>query len=206
MHYWASTWWRRWDVWNQSKWGHKFGIWFYRTISLRKLMFECTIDQLYNCDEFILQREQVFINFFKKCMASPSNVEGIISVLFGLACGYHNIYSQHVSVTSGSLEKRHRAGKVMIVKLETSRIGLVEEYRQKFSRLSCITWWRSGREVRFFWGGPIVETVPSPFIPPWLHVDNFLPNLKYGNGYSTFTTELYCQSVFFKLVNISGVV
>ena len=101
-------------------------------------MFECTIDQLYNCDEFFLQREQVFINFFKKCMASPSNVEGIISVLFGLACGYHNIYSQHVSATSGSLEKRHRAGKVMIVKLETSRIGLVEEYRQKFSRLSCI--------------------------------------------------------------------
>ena len=50
-------------------------------------IFDSTIDQLYNCDEFFLQREQVFINFFKKCMASPSNVEGIISVLFGLACG-----------------------------------------------------------------------------------------------------------------------
>lgn len=65
-------------------------------------------------------------------------MEGIISVLFGLACGYHSLYNQHVSATSGSLEKRHRAGKVMIVKLDTSRIGLVEEYRRKFSRLSCI--------------------------------------------------------------------
>ena len=69
-------------------------------------------------------------------MTSPLNAEEIISVLYGLVCGYHSLYSQHVSAISGSLEKRHCAGKLMIVKLETSRIGLVEEYRQKFSRLT----------------------------------------------------------------------
>ena len=113
-------------------------------------MFECTIDQLYNCDEFFLQRDQVFINFFMKCMTSPSIAKEIISVLHDLACGYHSLYSQHVSATSGSLEKRHRAGKLMITKLETSRIVLVEEYRQKFSLLSGVIEHLSGEEDESF--------------------------------------------------------
>ena len=71
-------------------------------------------------------------------MACPLNAQEIITVLFGLVCGYHSFYSEHVSATSGSLEKRHRAGKLMITKLETSRIGLVEDYRQKFSCLSGV--------------------------------------------------------------------
>lgn len=100
-------------------------------------IFRCTIEALFGCDEFFLQRQEVFSNFFHKCMTNPSSSQEIITLLFGLTTGYHNLYSTMVTKSCGSLEKRHRAGKLLIQKFESCRISLAEEYLTKFSNLIC---------------------------------------------------------------------
>ena len=99
-------------------------------------IYRNTIHALFGCDEFFLQRQQVFTNFFKDCMTNPVTSNEIITLLFGLTKGYLNLYNSLVTKTSGPLEKRHRAGKLMIQKFESSRITLVEEHVVMFSSLS----------------------------------------------------------------------
>ena len=99
-------------------------------------IFRSTIHSLFKCDEFFLQRQQVFTSFFKDCMTNPITSNEIITLLFGLTTGYHILYNSLVTKTSGPLEKRHRAGKLMITKFELSRITLVEKYVVKFSSLT----------------------------------------------------------------------
>ena len=99
-------------------------------------IFRSTIEALFLCDEFFLQRQEVFTNFFKKCMTDPTSSQEIITLLFGLTTGYHNLYNILVTKSTGPLEKRHRAGKILIQKFESSRIALRKEYLEKFSILS----------------------------------------------------------------------
>lgn len=70
-------------------------------------------------------------------MTNPFSSQDIITLLFGLTTGYHNLYSTIVTKSSGPLEKRHRAGKLLVQKFESSRIALAEEYLEKFSNLGC---------------------------------------------------------------------
>ena len=99
-------------------------------------IFRNTIHALFSCDEFFLQRQQVFTNFFKECMTNSVTSNEVIILLFGLTTGYLTLYNSLVTKTSGPLEKRHRAGKLMIQKFEMSRAALVEEYTIKFSCLN----------------------------------------------------------------------
>ena len=99
-------------------------------------IFRSTIEALFLCDEFFLQRQEVFTKFFKKCMTDPTSSQEIITLLFGLTTGYHNLYNTLVTKSTGPLEKRHRAGKILIQKFESSRIALRKEYLEKFSILS----------------------------------------------------------------------
>ena len=99
-------------------------------------IYRNTIHALFGCDEFFLQRQQVFTNFFKDCMTNPVTSNEIITLSFGLTKGYLNLYNSLVTKTSRPLEKRHRAGKLMIQKFESSRITLVEEHVVMFSSLS----------------------------------------------------------------------
>ena len=99
-------------------------------------IFKTTMQALYSCDEFFLQRQQVFTNFFNKCMTDPVTSNDVIQVLYELTGGYHSLYNSLVTKTIGPLEKRHRAGKLMVQKYESSRILLIDEYLKKFSCLS----------------------------------------------------------------------
>ena len=99
-------------------------------------IFKSTMQALYSCDEFFLQRQEVFTNFFKKCMTNPVTSNEVVENLYGLTSGYHGQYNSLVTKTVGPLEKRNRAGKLMIQKFESSRITLVDEYLKKFSNLS----------------------------------------------------------------------
>ena len=99
-------------------------------------IFKSTMQALYSCDEFFLQRQEVFTNFFKKCMTNPVTSNEVVENLYGLTSGYHGLYNSLVTKTVGPLEKRNRAGKLMIQKFESSRITLVDEYLKKFSNLS----------------------------------------------------------------------
>jgi hypothetical protein len=49
--------------------------------------------------------------------------------LFGWACGNKLLYDTYISSVSGSIEKRQKAGKIMIQKFEMSRISLRDENR-----------------------------------------------------------------------------
>lgn len=47
--------------------------------------------QLYQCDEFILQREVVFTNHFQVCLSKPTSSKAIIILLFKLTSGYQTV-------------------------------------------------------------------------------------------------------------------
>jgi hypothetical protein len=62
----------------------------------------------------------------------------VTNLLFGLACGYKQLYDTYVSSVAGSIEKKQKAGKILIQKFEMNRIPLKYEHRIKFSSLKSV--------------------------------------------------------------------
>ena len=91
-----------------------------------------TIRDLFNCNEFMYQRRNCFLSFFKKCMTDSDTSNEIIRLLLSICCGYLEIYSATVSKTSGNLEKQLRLGKIMTNNFESGRDKLIVDYRVKF--------------------------------------------------------------------------
>ena len=60
-------------------------------------------------------------------MSDPDSSTSIIKLLFDLSISYLGSYSKVVTGTTGSIEKRQRAGKMMIQAYESERIVLCEE-------------------------------------------------------------------------------
>ena len=85
-----------------------------------------------------MQRRSIFLGFFKGCMSVPESSNAIIVLLYNLCAAYLELYQKVVIGTSGSIEKRQRAGKIMIQAYESERILLRDESKKKFSCLSCI--------------------------------------------------------------------
>ena len=77
-------------------------------------ILKCTIQNLFECIPFYYQRRSVFLSFFKGCMSDPDSSTSIIKLLFDLSTSYLGSYSKLVTGTTGSIEKRQRAGKMMI--------------------------------------------------------------------------------------------
>jgi hypothetical protein len=71
-------------------------------------------------------------------MAVSDPCESISKLLFELTKEYHILYNLHVSKTSGPIEKRQKAGTVMIFNLETKRIEAHQRYKTKFINLERI--------------------------------------------------------------------
>lgn len=83
-------------------------------------------------------RAQCFIKFFSRCMAVPGPCRSIKNLLFELTEEYVRLYNLCVSKTTGSFEKRQKAGEVMIYNLEHKRGDIRNIYRAKFASLECI--------------------------------------------------------------------
>jgi hypothetical protein len=96
-------------------------------------IFESSIEEFYAMDELMHFRGSCFINFYTKCMAVSDPCESISKLLFELTKEYHILYNLHVSKTSGPIEKRQKAGTVMIFNLETKRIEAHQRYKTRFS-------------------------------------------------------------------------
>ena len=101
-------------------------------------IFECTFQEFYAMDELMHFRGNCFINFFTQCMAVLDRCDSISKILFELTKEYHMLYNRHVSKTSGPIEKRQKAGKVMIFNLESKRIEVRHRYQIKFINPECI--------------------------------------------------------------------
>ena len=101
-------------------------------------IFRRTVEELYEKIEFMHFRATCFVNFFTLCMAIPIPCRSIKSLLFSLTGEYVLLYEQCVSKTTGSLEKRQKAGKVMITNLESKRGQVRSTYKAKFVSLDCI--------------------------------------------------------------------
>ena len=79
-----------------------------------------------------------FRTFFTLCMALPTPCRSIKSLLFSMTGEYVRLYDLCVSKTTGSLEKRQKAGKVMIANFKNKRGQLRSTYKAKFVSLDCI--------------------------------------------------------------------
>ena len=101
-------------------------------------IFKRTIEQLYEKNEFMHFRATCFVSFFTSCMAFPVPCRSIKSLLFSMTGEYIRLYDLCVSKTTGSLEKRQKAGKVMIANFENKRSQLRSMYKAKFVSLECI--------------------------------------------------------------------
>ena len=102
-------------------------------------IFRSTVQNLFECIPFYMQRRSIFLGFFRSCMSVPESSNDIIVLLYGLCAAYFELYQKVViGGTSGSIEKRQRAGKVMIQAFESERIQLRDESRKKISCLACI--------------------------------------------------------------------
>ena len=71
-------------------------------------------------------------------MPDPESSTSIIKLLFDLSTAYLGLFDKLVSSTSGSIEKRQRAGKIMIQAYESERILLRDEFRVRFASLACM--------------------------------------------------------------------
>ena len=97
-----------------------------------------TIRDLFDCNEFMYQRRNCFLSFFKKCMTDPDSSNEIIRLLLSLCRAYLELYNSNVSKTYGNLEKQLKLGKFMTNNFEAGRDKLIADYRVKFSRLGSI--------------------------------------------------------------------
>ena len=71
-------------------------------------------------------------------MSDLDSSTSIINLLFDLSTSYLGSYSKLVTGTDGSIEKRQRAGKMMIQAYESERVILRDVFRLKFASLYCI--------------------------------------------------------------------
>ena len=101
-------------------------------------IFEATISDLFNCDDFLFQRKGLFLSFFRGCMSIPESCTNVIMLLLSLTCAYAELYETHVSKPIGSIEKQMKLGKIMIQNLEAKRDLLIDDYMVKFTGLTCI--------------------------------------------------------------------
>ena len=82
-------------------------------------ILKSTIQNLFDCTPFYYQRRSIFLSFFKTCMPDPESSASIIKLLFDLSTAYLISFNKLVSGTTGSMEKRQRAGKITIQAYES---------------------------------------------------------------------------------------
>ena len=97
-----------------------------------------TIEDLFNCEIFYLARESMHVNFFEHFMADDASCMALQKLLFELALAYHESYLKNVSSTSGDIEKRMKAGKIMVMKFENDRRIAKELCKKKFVSLQVV--------------------------------------------------------------------
>ena len=97
-----------------------------------------TIQNLFDCTSFYYQRRSIFLSFFKTCMPDPESSTSIMKLMFDLSTASLGLFDKLVSSTSSSIEKRQRAGKIMIQAYESERILLRDEFRVRFASLACM--------------------------------------------------------------------
>ena len=102
-------------------------------------ILKSAIDLFYHCDYFLLQRKDAYMKFLTKIMTNVESASEVTNVLFGLASEYKKLYDTCVSSVIGSIEKRQKAGKMMIQSFETNRITVKDEYRRKFISLKSVS-------------------------------------------------------------------
>lgn len=112
---------------------------------------------MYHLKYYLLQRSVLFMSFFVKVMGNPDKCHFVTSLLHELTVGYNNLYEKVVSNVTGSLEKRMKAGKIMIQNFETSRIILQDEYRIRFASLQCVSEFLLNVENESFGDNPYEE-------------------------------------------------
>ena len=78
------------------------------------------------------------MKIFTKIMTVAKSCFAVTNLLFGLACGYKQLYDTYVSSVAGSIEKKLKAGKILIQKFEMNRIPLKYEYHIRFSSLKSV--------------------------------------------------------------------
>ena len=69
-------------------------------------IFRSTVQNLFECIPFYMQRRSIFGGFFRSCMSVPESSNDIIVLLYGLCAAYFEQYQKVVfGGTSGSIEK-----------------------------------------------------------------------------------------------------
>ena len=95
-----------------------------------------TIQNLFDSTHY--QRRSIFLSVFKTCMPNPEASASIVKLLFYLSTAYLVAFNKLISGTTGSVEKRQRAGKNMIFAYESEGVGLQDNFRVKFASLECM--------------------------------------------------------------------
>ena len=93
------------------------------------------------CEENFLMH--VRYNCYKKfvlfILGVPIPCNIVKHLFFELILEYQQLYKRYVLPTSGTIEKRQKAGKLMILHLETKRTLVRDKFQLKFVQLSCVS-------------------------------------------------------------------
>jgi hypothetical protein len=172
-----------------------------------------SISCFYGCKYFLLQRKEVYMNFLTKIMTVAKSCSEVTKLLFGLACGYKLLYDTYVSSVSGSIEKRQKAGKIMIQKFEMNRISLKDEYRCKFSSLTSVLTHLVGFETETF-GGTVYEESNLVFgfldkyiyenFWKWLHLEKGMHISQHIRERESDVNYPYSATMLDKVYDITG--
>jgi hypothetical protein len=84
-------------------------------------------------------RYDCFRKFIVSIMGVPVPCNIVKHLFFDLILEYQQLYKRCVSPTSGTIEKRQKAGKLMILHLETKRTLVRDQFQLKFVQLYCVS-------------------------------------------------------------------
>ena len=93
------------------------------------------------CEQNVLMhvRHECYKKFILSIMGVPVPCNIVKHLFFDLILMYQQLYQRYVLPTSGTIEKRQKAGKLMILHLETKRTLVRDRFQLKFVQLSCVT-------------------------------------------------------------------
>lgn len=93
------------------------------------------------CEQNFLMhvRYECFKKFILSIMGVPLPCNIVKHLFFDLILEYQKLYKLYVLPTSGTIEKRQKAGKHMILHLETQRTLVRDRFQLKFAQLSCVS-------------------------------------------------------------------
>ena len=102
-------------------------------------ILKSTISLFYHSDYFLLQRKIVYMTFLTVIMTTATSCLEVNHLLYDLAKGYLGLYEKFVTSVGGTIEKRQKAGKIMIQNFELNRVVLQDLFRIKFRSLQSIS-------------------------------------------------------------------